>query len=195
MAVIGYARVSTGDQDTALQVDALKLAGCERVFEDHASGTRVDRPQLTACLDYLRQGDTLVVWKLDRLGRSLQHLLAIADDLGQRGVSLVITTMGVDTRTPGGQLLYSVLGAVAQYERTLIVERTRAGLDAARARGKRGGRKPALKPRQAQLARQMYAETGPDGRRAHTVAEIAAELKIGRSTVYRYLTVDQVITT
>jgi DNA invertase Pin-like site-specific DNA recombinase len=187
MAIVGYARVSTMDQDTALQVDALEAAGCERIFEDHASGSREDRPNLAACLDYLRDGDTLVIWKLDRLGRSLPHLLQIAGQFQDRGVQLVITTMGVDTRTPAGRLLYGILGAVAEYERTLIVERTRAGLAAARARGRVGGRKPALTPRQAQLARDMYAETGADGRRTHTVAEIAAALKVGRSTIYRYL--------
>jgi DNA invertase Pin-like site-specific DNA recombinase len=187
MAIVGYARVSTMDQDTALQLDALEAARCERIFEDHASGSREDRPSLAACLDYLRDGDTLVIWKLDRLGRSLPHLLQIAGQLQDRGVQLVITTMGVDTRLPAGRLLYGILGAVAEYERTLIVERTRAGLAAARARGRVGGRKPSLTPRQAQLARQMYAETGTDGKRTHTVAEIAAALRVGRSTIYRYL--------
>lgn len=187
MAIIGYARVSTGDQDTALQLDALTATGCERVFEDHASGSREDRPELAACLDYLRAGDTLVIWKLDRLGRSLPHLLQLAGDLQARDVELVITTMGIDTRTPGGRLLYGILGAVAEYERSLIQERTRAGLEAARARGRVGGRKPSLSPRQAKLARDMYAEKDADGKRAHTVADIARELKVGRSTIYRYL--------
>jgi len=187
MSIVGYARVSTLDQDTALQLDALKGAGAERVFEDHASGAKTDRPQLRACLDYLRPGDVLVIWKLDRLGRSLQHLLEVAADLQQRDVQLVVTSVGIDTRTPAGRLMYAILGSIAEFERSLIVERTQAGLQAARARGRVGGRKPSLTPRQAQLARQMYAETGDDGRRAHTVAEIATALKVGRSTIYRYL--------
>jgi DNA invertase Pin-like site-specific DNA recombinase len=181
------ARVSTLDQDTALQLDALSAAGAERVFEDHASGAKADRPQLHACLDYLRPGDVLVIWKLDRLGRSLQHLLEVAADLQQRDVQLVVTSVGIDTRTPAGRLMYAILGSIAEFERSLIVERTQAGLQAARARGRVGGRKPSLTPRQAELARQMYAETGTDGKRAHTVADIAAALKVGRSTIYRYL--------
>jgi DNA invertase Pin-like site-specific DNA recombinase len=187
MAVVGYARVSTIDQNASLQIDALKAAGCTRIFEDHASGSREDRPELTAALDYVREGDTLAIWKLDRLGRSLPHLLQIAGDLQARGVELLITSQGIDTRTAAGRLVYGILGSVAEYEKTLIVERTKAGLEAARARGLRGGRKPSLKPRQAQLAREMYAERGEDGRRAHTVAAIARELKIGRTTVYGYL--------
>lgn len=187
MATVGYERVSTADQNTALQTDALNAAGCDRIFTDHASGSRTDRPQLDACLDYLRPGDTLVIWKLDRLGRSLQHLLQIAGDLQDRGIDLVVTTVGIDTRSPAGKLVFSILGSIAEYERTLIVERTRAGLQAARARGRTGGRPASLTPRQAQLAREMYAETGPDGKRTHTVAAIAAELQIGRTTVYRYL--------
>jgi DNA invertase Pin-like site-specific DNA recombinase len=146
-SIVGYARVSTCDQDAALQIDALAAAGCMRIFEDKASGAKEDRPQLVACLDYLRDGDTLVIWKLDRLGRSLSHLLQLANDLQARGVQLVITTMGIDTRTPGGRLLYSVLGAVAEYERSLIKERTQAGLHAARARGRVGGRPAALTAR------------------------------------------------
>jgi DNA invertase Pin-like site-specific DNA recombinase len=187
MAIIGYERVSTTMQDTALQTDALVAAGCERIYTDHVTGAQTDRPELEKCLSYLRGGDALVIWKLDRLGRSLQHLLQLAADLQARDVQLVITTMGIDTRTAGGQLLYAILGAVGEYERALIVERTRAGLEAARARGRTGGRPPSLTPRQAQLAREMYAETGPDGRRTHTVADIARELQIGRTTVYRYL--------
>src|SRR5664279_2520729 len=120
MGIYGYARVSTVDQDTALQTDALTAAGCLRIWQDHANGSKEDRPELTKCLDYLRDGDTLVIWKLDRLGRSLPHLLQLADELQARGVQLVITTMGIDTRTPGGQLLYAILGAVAEYEKTLI---------------------------------------------------------------------------
>lgn len=187
MSVIGYCRTSTQDQNLDLQLDALKAAGVERVFEDRASGARLDRPGLADCLAYVRAGDTLVVWKLDRLGRSLSHLLKIADELQERGVDLVITTLGVDTRTPAGRMLYSLLGAIAEFERELIRERVSAGLEAARARGRVGGRPRALTDRQARTAREMYAERGEDGKRLHTVAQIAAEVGCGRSTVYRYL--------
>lgn len=198
--IIGYCRVSTLDQNTDLQMDALTKAGCEKTFTDHASGAKTDRPQLKAALDHLRPGDVLVVWKLDRLGRSTQHLLEIAADLDSRGVQLFITSDGLDTRTATGRLTFVVLGAIAEFERALIVERTKAGLAAARARGMKGGRKAALTPRQAAMARQMYNEVGPDGRRRYTVAEIARQLQppkrgkdgverpgMARSTVYRYL--------
>jgi DNA invertase Pin-like site-specific DNA recombinase len=185
MAVIGYARVSTIDQHPELQHDALAAVGCERVFTDHASGAADARPQLEACLDYLRAGDTLVVWKLDRLGRSVTHLVHLADDLHARGVELVITTLGIDTRTSAGRLIYSMLGAVAEFERDLIRERTLAGLAAARARGRRGGRRPKLSPAQIRRAREMAAERLPDGRHAWTMAEIAREFRVGSSTLYR----------
>lgn len=187
MTIVGYARVSTVDQDAALQRDALNVANCERIFEDRASGSRTDRPELRRCMDYMRSGDTLVIWKLDRLGRSLPHLLEIADSLQERDIQLVITTMGIDTRTPGGRLLYQVLGAVAEYERSLIRERTSAGLAAARARGRVGGRRRALSDTQSRLARTMYEAVNDDGGKAYTVAEIAKELRVSRTTVYRYL--------
>lgn len=144
VALIGYARVSTGDQKLALQHDALNAAGCERIFDDHASGAKTDRPGLAEALAYLRAGDTLVVWKLDRLGRSLSHLLAIVTSLKEKQVAFRSLTENLDTTTPSGEFLFQVFGALAQYERALIQERVVAGLAAARKRGRIGGRPQAI---------------------------------------------------
>jgi DNA invertase Pin-like site-specific DNA recombinase len=163
--LLGYARVSTSDQQPALQVDALRAAGCYRVFTETASGARADRPVLAQVLDQLRPGDTLIVWKLDRLGRSLRHLVDTFAGLADRG-----------------RLVFHVFASLAEFERDLIRERTTAGLAAARARGRNGGRPPVLDPSQVELARELYAS------RRYTTAEIARRLKVGRSTLYRYLT-------
>ena len=187
MATIGYARVSTWEQNLDLQLDALRAAGAEKTFEDHASGAKTTRPGLDECLAYLRADDVLVIWKLDRLGRSTQHLVNLMESFAAREIELVVTTLGVDTRTPAGKLVMRFFAAFAEFERDLIVERTKAGLEAARARGRVGGRKPALTPRQAETAREMYARRGGDGKRAHTVQEIADVLRVKRSTVYGYL--------
>src|SRR3984885_2977164 len=138
--LIGYARVSTLDQDASLQLDALKKAGCLKVFTDKASEALDKRPQLDRLLDQLRPGDTVAVWRLDRLGRSLKHLIALIEDLEDRGVGFRSLTEGMDTTTPGGKLVFSIFGALAEFERALIRERTKAGLAAARARGRKGGR-------------------------------------------------------
>jgi DNA invertase Pin-like site-specific DNA recombinase len=138
--LLGYARVSTTDQHPDLQVDALTQAGCYRVFTDCASGARTDRPQLTAVLDQLRPGDTLLVWKLDRLGRSLRHLVDTVTELADRGVGFRSLQESIDTTTPGGKLVFHVFAALAEFERDLVRERTTAGLAAARARGRIGGR-------------------------------------------------------
>jgi DNA invertase Pin-like site-specific DNA recombinase len=138
--LVGYARVSTIDQNPQLQLDALDRAGCTRVFVDHASGSRTDRPQLTAALDYLRRDDTLCVWRLDRLGRSLPHLIQVATTLTDRGVALRSLTEQIDTASASGRLILHIFGALAEFERALISERTLAGLAAARARGTIGGR-------------------------------------------------------
>lgn len=185
--LIGYSRVSTEDQDHALQTDALEKAGCSKVWSDTASGALDRRPQLDKALDYLRAGDTLVVWRLDRLGRSLPHLIATVTALEARGVGFRSLTEGFDTTTPGGRLLFHVLGALAEFERNIIRERTRAGLEAARARGRKGGRRPKVTAAKLATARKMYAETGPDGKRLHTVAEIAGVIGVSRATVYRAL--------
>jgi DNA invertase Pin-like site-specific DNA recombinase len=143
--LIGYARVSTVDQDVALQRDALHQAGCTRIFEDYGvSGVKTERPALLAALAYIREGDVLVVWKLDRLGRSLAHLITTVSDLEKRGVGLRSLTEAIDTTTSGGRLIFHVFGALGQFERDVIRERTRAGLTAAAARGRKGGRKPVV---------------------------------------------------
>jgi DNA invertase Pin-like site-specific DNA recombinase len=179
--LIGYARVSTHDQQPDLQADALADAGCQRVFIDTASGVVAARPQLERCLDHLRSADTLVVWRLDRLGRSLRHLIDTVSQLEERGVGFRSLTESIDTTTPGGRLVFHVFGALAEFERELIRERTRAGLDAARARGRHGGRPTVMTPQKLAVARQMYAS------REHTMDAIAKTVGVGRSTLYRHL--------
>lgn len=184
---IGYARVSTRDQHAEAQSDALTAAGCEEVFTEKVSGKLARRPELDTALRTLRAGDQLVVTKLDRLGRSLEHLIELSRTLEQRQVDLVVLDQGVDTSTAVGRMFFSILGAIAEFEHALLSERTRDGLEAARARGRTGGQKPKLGPRQVRLARQMYEETGEDGKRRYTVAQIAAEFGVTRPTIYRHL--------
>ena len=179
-ANVGYARVSILDQDLSLQLDALAAAGCLKVFEDHASGVRVDRVGLQAALDYMRDGAVLVVWKLDRLGRSLPHLIETVTDLAKRGVGFRSLTEATDTTTPGGRLILHIFGALGQFERDLIAERTRAGIAAAAARGRKGGRKPVITEDKLKRARSMVG-TGL------TVREIATRLKVGKTTLYKAL--------
>jgi DNA invertase Pin-like site-specific DNA recombinase len=180
--LIGYARVSTGEQTLDLQQDALQAAGCERLFTDVLSGTKESRPGLDEALSYVRKGDTLVVWRLDRLGRSLKHLIAVVTALEERGVGFKSLTEAIDTTTPGGKLIFHVFGALAEFERDLIQERTHAGLRAARARGRVGGRPRKLAdPAQLELARTLYADGELD------VAAICARLGISRATLYRSL--------
>ncbi|QND61569.1 recombinase family protein [Mesorhizobium huakuii] len=180
MAAIGYVRVSTGEQDTALQLDALRKAGCEKIFEDHASGVRTDRPGLAQALSYAREGDTITVWKLDRLGRSMKHLIEIITDLDAKGVGFRSMTENIDTTTPGGRLVFHLFGALAQFERDLIRERTRAGLKAAGDRGRRGGRQPAVTPEKLEKARQHMAG-------GLNVREAAARVKVGKTALYAAL--------
>jgi len=185
---IGYGRVSTRDQNPDGQRDALDAAGCDEVFIDKASGKLASRPQLDkALLVAARAGDQLVVTKLDRLGRSLEHLIALSTQLQARGVDLVVLDQGIDTSTAVGRMFFQILGAIAEFEHALMSERTRDGLDAARARGRTGGQKPKLTPRQSKIAQDMYDELGPDGRRAHTVQQIANEFGVTRPTIYRHL--------
>ncbi len=179
--LVGYARVSTRDQTVALQLDALHAAGCVRVFTETASGAQRDRPQLAAALDYMRAGDTLVVWKLDRLARSTKQLIETVEELARRGVGFRCLTQDIDTTTAGGRLVFTIFSAIAEFEREIIQERTRAGLDAARARGRRGGRPPALKPRDLKEARALLAD--PE----ITVEQVAARLRVSASTLYRHL--------
>ncbi len=179
--LIGYARVSTLEQTLALQQDALTQAGCERIFTDTASGSQVVRPGLEEALAYVRPDDTLVVWRLDRLGRSLRHLIDTVSVLQERGIGFKSLQEQIDTTTSGGKLVFHVFGALAEFERDLIRERTQAGLLAARARGRLGGRPKALDPRKAQIAKQLYHD------KSNSIADICRTLHISRATLYRYL--------
>jgi DNA invertase Pin-like site-specific DNA recombinase len=179
--LVGYARVSTQDQNPALQLDALKAAGCEKMFVEKASGAQRDRPELLAALDYLRAGDSLVVWKLDRLARSLKQLIETVELLESRSIGLRSLTEAIDTTTAGGKLVFHVFGALAEFERSIIRERTKAGLDAARARGKKGGRPPALVAKDLAAAKAMLSD--PE----ITMEEVAKRLKVAPSTLYRHM--------
>ena len=179
---IGYARVSTRDQSLNLQLDALERAGCIKIFKDQGlSGARFDRPGLEKALEYLRPGDVLVVWKLDRLGRSLQDLLNIVNDLGEREVGFMSLTEGFDTTTPNGKLIFSIFGALAEFERAIIRERVNAGLDAARARGVKCGRRKKLHDEKLEYMKYLHTH------RKKSVKEICQELGISRATFYRAL--------
>ena len=180
MTLVGYARVSTLDQDPALQLDALAAAGCTKIFDDCASGARTDRPGLQRALDYVREGDVLVVWKLDRLGRSLAHLIETVAALEQRGVGFRSITEAIDTTTPGGRLVFHLFGALGQFERDLIRERTRAGLAAAAARGRKGGRKRVIDAEKLARARSLVA-------RGLSVREAAVRLRVGKTALYEAL--------
>ena len=177
LAHVGYARVSTIDQDPALQLDALATAGCGKVFEDRASGAKADRAGLLAALDHVRDGDVLIVWKLDRLGRSLPHLIETVTRLEKRGVGFRSITEAIDTTTPGGRLVFHLFGALGQFERDLIQERTRAGLAAAAVRGHKGGRKPVVTDDKLRRAREMVTK-------GLTVREAATRLKVGKTALY-----------
>lgn len=179
--LLGYARASTTDQDAALQIDALTAAGCYRVFVDTISGSLDHRPELEKLMDQLRPGDTLVVWRLDRLGRSIRHLIDQLQILSERGVGFRSLQETIDTTSSGGRLVFHVFAALAEFERDLIRERTHAGLAAARARGRKGGRPPALSPDQVKAARRMYEQN------EMTVAQIGAVLGVSRATIYRAL--------
>src|SRR5512135_1022569 len=180
--LVGYARVSTHDQTLALQQDALTAAGCARIFTDTASGSTTARPGLDEALGYARPGDTLVVWRLDRLGRSLRHLIDTITALQAREIGFKSLQEQIDTTTSGGKLIFHVFGALAEFERDLIRERTQAGLRAARARGRQGGRPPTLDEKKLALARSLHKDP------ANTIAAICATLGISRATFYRHLT-------
>ena len=178
----GYARVSTDDQTPALQLAALKKAGCQTVFKDEGlSGATTKRPALLRCLKKLEHGDTLTVWKLDRLGRSLRDLITMLDDFKKRGVKFRSLTEAIDTETPTGRAMWQMIGVLAELERSMIIERTRAGMKAARARAIHPGRKPCLSPEQIAHAKELRKKKHPD--------EIARILKCSRATVYRALAV------
>ncbi len=182
MGIIGYARVSTLGQELDLQLDALRAAGCEPIFEDHGvSGAKTDRPGLDEMNRFLRDGDVLTVYKLDRLGRSVSHLVAFVDELSKRKIGFRSLTEHLDTTTPGGRLLFHIFASIGQFERDLIIERTRAGLTAAAARGRKGGRPRSVTTDKLARALTMLAD------RSLTTPEIARRLKVGKSALYQAL--------
>lgn len=181
MSLIGYARVSTADQDPALQLDALRDAGVRRVFEDRGvSGAKAERPGLREALTFLREGDTLVVWRLDRLGRSMTHLLQTVGELERDGIGFRSLTENIDTTTPAGRLVFHIFGALGQFERDLIRERTNAGLRAAAARGRKGGRPKAITAEKLGRANALIEQ-------GLTVREAASRIRVGKSALYEAL--------
>jgi DNA invertase Pin-like site-specific DNA recombinase len=179
--LIGYARVSTQDQTLNLQQDALEKAGCIKIYTDTASGAKAERKGLEEALNYVRAGDTLVVWRLDRLGRSLKDLIEKLTGLHTRKIGFKSLTENIDTTTPGGKLIFHMFGALAKFERDLIKERTNAGLQAARARGRKGGRPKVLSEKKVAMARVLFADKN------NSIDDICKTLTIGRTTLYRYL--------
>jgi DNA invertase Pin-like site-specific DNA recombinase len=176
--LIGYARVSTQDQHLELQHDALKQAGCERIFEDKASGTQAARPGLMDAIDFMRPADTLVIWKLSRLGRSLKQLIETVQLLQEKGIALRSLNESIDTATATGKLLFHIVAAFAQFERDNMIENTKAGLDAAKARGKKGGRPPKLDAKKIAMAKELRKDS------TRTVKDICEVLQISRATFY-----------
>lgn len=179
--LIGYERVSTDDQNLNLQHDALNQVGCDRIFSDKMSGVKADRPGLKEAFGYVRPGDTLVVWRLDRLGRSLKDLIALVEELEQRQIGFRSLQENIDTTTSGGKLIFHLFGALAEFERNLIRERTQAGLQAARARGRKGGRQQKLTPQQIEIGQALAAD------QSRSVTSICQHLNISRPTYYRYI--------
>lgn len=178
--LIGYARVSTHDQNLALQREALLRAGCEKIFEDQVSGEQADRPGLAKAMELLRDGDTFVVWKLDRLGRSVKQLIGWVSDLHMQGVQFRSLTDAIDTGTPSGRFFFNIMASLAEMERELIVERTRAGLEAARRLGRTGGRRPKMTDSKLASARTLLANGSPP-------KEVAKNLGVSIATLYRWL--------
>ena len=181
---VGYIRTSKKEQNPDLQRRELEAFGCEKIFEESISSRKEDRPQLRAALDYCREGDALVVWKLDRLGRSLRELIDLVNELQDRGVEFVSLRESLDTTTPGGKLVFHVFASVAEFERDLIRERTMAGLEAARVRGRKGGRKRAMDAKKVALASKLLKD------RQTPVSEVCEAVGVSRATLYRYLKPD-----
>src|SRR5438874_3422845 len=179
--LIGYARSSTNEQTLDLQKDALEKIGCTKIFSDVVSGAKTERKGLEEALDYVREGDTLVVWRLDRLGRSLKHLIETITRLNNRKIGFKSLQENIDTMTSGGKLIFHIFGALAEFERNLIRERTNAGLLAARARGRKGGRPKALNEKRAAMAKELYSN------KQNAIADICKTLGISRATLYRYI--------
>ncbi|MEI8234257.1 MAG: recombinase family protein [Verrucomicrobiota bacterium] len=178
---IGYSRISTNDQNLHLQTDALNKIGCEKIFSDIASGAKSDRSGLAEALRFIRPGDTLVVWKLDRLGRSLRHLIDTVAELQAKGIGFCSIQENIDTTTSGGKLFFHIFGALAEFERDIIRERTNAGLVSARARGRLGGRPKSMDSKKIEMARSLY-DSGKS-----SIADICATLNVSKATLYRYL--------
>src|SRR5947208_3985423 len=186
--LVGYARVSTQEQTLDLQKDALEKIGCTKIYSDVVSGAKAEREGLAEALDYVREGDTLVVWRLDRLGRSLKHLIETITQLNNRKIGFKSITENIDTTTSGGKLIFHIFGALAEFERDIIRERTQAGLQAARARGRKGGRPKAKSlntPRKITLAQSLYNDKN------NTIDEICKTLNISRATLYRYINTEK----
>ncbi len=178
--LIGYARVSTTDQNLALQKEALEKAGCERIYEDTISGTRVERPGLAKALEMLRSGDTLVVWKLDRLGRSVKNLITLVGEINSNGIHFKSLTDSIDTGTPSGRFFFHVMASLAEMERELIIERTRAGLEVARALGRKGGRKRTMTDSKIDSAKKLLSSGVPP-------RDVAKDLGVSLATLYRWI--------
>ena len=178
--LIGYARVSTQDQNLALQYDALMHAGCQKVFEDKISGTKAERPGLSLCLEMLREGDTLVVWKLDRLGRSVKQLVNLVGELQEQGIHFKSLTDSIDTSTAAGRFFFHVMASLAEMERELTIERTRAGLEIAKNLGRKGGRKPKMNESKLESAKKLLASGVPP-------KEVAKNLGVSVPTLYRWI--------
>ena len=178
---IGYARISTNEQNVSLQMDALEKADCGKICHGQISGATTQRPGLDEALAYLREGDVLVVWRLDRLGRSLKHLIELVNSLEERGIGFQSLQESIDTTTSGGKLIFHIFGALAEFERNLIQERTYAGLAAARARGRTGGRPKALDAKKTALLYRLYDE------KKHSIQEICELVGVSKSTLYSYL--------
>jgi len=179
--LIGYARVSTKDQNATLQIDALKKAGCKKIFEDKITGKHLNREGLEKTMDILRTGDTLVVWRLDRLARSLKHLIELITHLEENKIGFKSINEAIDTTTSGGKLIFHIFGALAEFERNLIIDRTMAGLESARARGRKGGRPPKLSDKQKALAIKLHKD------KEHSISDICQALKISKQTLYNYI--------
>ena len=181
---VGYVRVSKREQNPDLQRRELAASGCEKIFEERISSRQQKRPQLEAALEYCREGDVLVVWKLDRLGRSIKELIELVNELKNRGVGFRSLRESLDTTTPGGKLVFHVFASIAEFERDVIRERTMAGLEAARARGRKGGRKPVMDERKISLAPSLMRD------RANSVRDVCETLGVSRATLYRYVSPD-----
>lgn len=177
--IIGYARISTKHQNLDFQVEALEKYGCDRIYKEQMTGSRMDRPELNEMLDYARKGDLIVVWKLDRLGRSLKHLIKVMNDLDEKGVDFVSLNENIDTTTPYGKFMFNMFATIAEFEREMAIERSRAGLESARARGRIGGR-PRVDKNKMEKVLDLYDKKVP-------VKEICELYNVGRSTVYNYL--------